>query len=383
MSMPEHARLRQARLGAPGSRATVEHRIHISTAPLEPEWDAFLSATPGGHYAQTSLWAQIKAQQGWRSARVIATRGVCVVGGAQLLMRPLPLLGAVGYVPRGPLCARDAREVAGECLDALSRLARSHAVRYLVIQPPPGEEALVRHLTARGFRPSDVEVTPTATVLLDLRSDPDVLLARMKHKTRYNIRLAERKGVRVREGGADDLPLFHRLMAATAQRNGFHTYPEAHFRHIWQTLAPYGYARLFVAEVADEPASALFAIPFGDTVTYWRGAWSGEHGNHHPNEAMHWAAIRWARAQGYRWYDLDGLDASIAAALARGEPLDPRERSDAAFKLGFGGQAALFPGSYDYVFHPALRWLHGVLARRRGLLGRAEELVRGIRRLVL
>ena len=307
--------------------------MQVSDELDDPAWDAFLARTPGGHHTQTSLWAQVKAAVGWRSTRIVVTRAGRTVAGAQLLLRPLGVIGAVGYVPRGPLCAVDEPDAAAIVMDELLRIARRRRVRYLSVQPPCNGEALAAALARRGFQPSPREVEPTATVVLDLNGSPDELLANMKMRTRYNVRLGLRKGITVREGTDADVPTFHRLLLATGGRQRFSTHSEEYFQQVWRILGSRGHAKLFLADYQGEPLSAMFALAFGECVYVWRAAWSGGHGNRRPNEALHWAAITWARAQGYRHYDFEGIDPRLARHLVDQErskhdvPAEPNEPS--------------------------------------------------------
>jgi lipid II:glycine glycyltransferase (peptidoglycan interpeptide bridge formation enzyme) len=87
-------------------------------------------------------------------------------------------------------------------------------------------------------------------------------------------------------------------------------------------------------------------IAFGDTVSYKRGAWSGDQGQRHPNELLHWTAMRWAKQQGYRYYDFEGIDTAWPSGGTR---------SVSSFKLGFGGDVVQSPGPYELVTNPMLR----------------------------
>jgi lipid II:glycine glycyltransferase (peptidoglycan interpeptide bridge formation enzyme) len=350
-----------------GMRAAlnVGYQVRISHDTEDPDWDAFLAHTPGGHHVQTSLWAQVKALLGWRAVRVVVTQGERIVAGAQMLMRPLSLLGSVGYIPKGPLFASGDPLVARLVVDELEQVAKAHRSQYLVVQPPCEVEALGDRLLCKGFEPSSTQVAPVATVAINLAKDLDDILGQMKAGTRRNIRLGQRKGITMREGTVGDLPAFHRLLVATGQRQGFSPYPEEYFAEMWRVLGPRGHVRLFLAEYAGEAVSALLLIPFGDTVIYKKGAWSGRHGNRRPNEALHWMAIKWAKAQGYHYYDFEGIDPEAAGAIAHGEPLpDSLTQTVTRFKLGFGGQVFLYPGPYDYVCNPVLRWAHATLYRK-------------------
>src|SRR5437867_1763664 len=136
----------------------------------------------------------------------------------------------------------------------------------------------------RGFRPTWLEPQPAHAVLIDLSRSLDELLAGMKGKTRYNLRLGQRKGITVREGTESDLDTFHRLLVATSQRQGFSIQSRSYFAEMWRIFAPPGHLKLFMAEYEGEAISAALTIPFGDTVTYKRGAWSGRQSNVHANE---------------------------------------------------------------------------------------------------
>ncbi len=383
MTVRDSAQLAQLRTDrALAAAGKAGYQIRVSYDIEDPAWDAFLAETPGGHHVQTSLWAQLKALIGWRTARVVVTRDERIVAGAQMLIRPLPFAGAIGYVLKGPLIALDDPMLRKAVIEALHRVARGQRVQCLVVQPPDNGDVLARQLPDWGFRPSLLDALPAHAVLMDLTKDLDELLAQMKGKTRYNLRLGERKGITVREGTESDLPTFYQLLVATGQRQQFSIHPEEYFSEMWRLLGQYGYIKLFLAEYAGEAVAALLAIPFGDTVTFKRGAWSGCHGNRHPNEVMHWTVIKWAKAQGYRYYDFEGIDQRIATAIVQGDPLpDSPAQTVTSFKLGFGGEVKLTPGTYDYVYNSLLRWAYTTVYPKVAnwtVVAKVEDGVRGI-----
>jgi len=241
----------------------VGYRVRVSHETEDPDWDAFLAQTPGGHHVQTSLWAQVKALLGWQAVRVVVTQGEQIVAGAQLLMRPLPLVGTVGYVPKGPLSALDDPVLKELVVNELQQVAKAHRIQLLVIQPADSSEAFAHQLRRWGFRPSPITVVPTATLLIDLTKELDDILAQMKRATRYGIRRSLREGISVREGTERDLPTFYRLLVATGQRQQFSPSPEEYFVKMWRLLRPYGYIRPFLAEYEDEAVSAHLIVPFG------------------------------------------------------------------------------------------------------------------------
>jgi lipid II:glycine glycyltransferase (peptidoglycan interpeptide bridge formation enzyme) len=335
------------------------YQVELSQAAVDEAWDGFLAETPGGHHLQTSLWARTKAPLGWRVARAVVRRGDRIVAGAQLLHRPISILGSVGYVSRGPLLAFDEPALREAMLRSLRDLARVHRIQYLMVQPPLGGESFVDELVRRGCRPAAelLEPHPSATVMVDLAPEPDELLASMKKTTRYNVRKGQRNGATIREGSDADLAVFHRLLAATGERQSFGIPSQAYFADMWRIMAPAGHLKLFLAEYEGEVVSAGLMVAFGDTVTYKRGAWSGRHGDRHPNELMHWTVMQWAKEQGYRYYDFDGIEAEVAQVVLRDGALPANlPRTVTTFKLGFGGKVVLSPGGYEWIENRLLRW---------------------------
>jgi peptidoglycan pentaglycine glycine transferase (the first glycine) len=339
---------------------TNRYRFHTSRAFEDQEWDSFLVETPGGHHVQTSLWAQVKATVGMQAIRVLATEDGHLVGGGQVLMSRLPMIGVVGYVARGPLTASDDPLLSRMLLDRLRDAAREGGVRHLTIQPPTNGFELVAILEDERFRSTSQTVAPPASLVVDLTPPLEEIMSKMNKKTRYNVRHAERRGVTVRTGGESDLAAYCRIVEATAQRQGFRPFPSEYYTTMWRVLEPHGYLRLTVVEVEGEAIAAQFAVPFGDTVINKLGVWSGQHGNSHPNDLLHWEVMKWSKNHGYRFYDFEGIDLRGAEALSGGGSLPPDlERSVTRFKLGFGGDVCIFPGAYFDASSSMVRWLYG------------------------
>ncbi len=343
--------------------AAADCQAGVDDRPEAPDWDEFLAKTPGGHYVQSSLWARMKALSGWRATRVVVRRRDCLVAGAQLLTRPLPLVGSLGYVPKGPLVAADDPQLSHLVITALHQVAIAQRVVYLALQPPVNGQALAHQLPGWGFRPNPKIGTVTATIRIDLTPSLDDLLAQMKKSTRANIRRGQSQGVRIREGAESDWGTFYRLLTAASQRKQFPIYSEKYYAEMRRALGSRGHLKLFLAEYAGEAVSTLLAIPFGDSLFTHVSAWSGQHRERKPNEVLEWTVMQWAKAQGYRYYDFEGIDPKAARAVLQGEPLpDSRlqvaDRMVTRYKLGFGGQVTLLPGAYDYIYHPFLRWAY-------------------------
>jgi peptidoglycan pentaglycine glycine transferase (the first glycine) len=346
-------------------------RVSVRTDPSDPEWDAFLEAAPGGTHQQSSMWARVKAVAGWEVARVAVHRADAIVGGCQVLTRSLPLAGSIAYVPRGPVVCDDDPETLRLLLGAIDDLANRQRILYLKLQPPPDQADPSAELERRGFKASRLAIAPRATVRVHLGRPPETLLREMHHKTRRNIRRATEQGVKVRDGGEADLETFAELVRITAERQGFTPYPPPYYERMWQVFAYGDRARLLIAEHEGVPLAANFLICFAGTVTYKMGAWSGARGSIRPNELLHWAGMDWARRRNQRFYDFDDLELEVAEGLRSRRP-PPILSGLARFKLGFGGEVAVFPGAYDHAYLPLLGTLVPKVERFRALAERVS-----------
>lgn len=347
-------------------------RVHLTDDLSESDWNSFAAASPGGHVLQSSQWGQLKERFGWQVARAAVEDQGGLIAGAQVLFRPLPLgLRTIAYVPKGPITDWADAKVTQTLLEALHHLCRQHRAILLKIEPDLAEDpALVQRLTELGFRASPQTIQPRCTVLLDLTPDPDEILARMKSKTRYNIRLAGRKGVKVREGTAEDLPGFYRLMRITAERNDFGIHSESYYQAAFQLFVPHDFARFFLATFEGQILAGIMAFAFGQRAWYMYGASSDEHRNRMPNYLLQWEAIQWAKERGCLTYDLWGIPDEDEETLER----EFTERSDGLwgvyrFKRGFGGQVVHYLGAYDYVYSPLLYRLYDKLMTWRARSG--------------
>ncbi len=219
-------------------------------------------------------------------------------------------------------------------------------------RPASAGETVRAELQKRGWRFSDEQIQFRNTVLLDVSQPEEELLARMKQKTRYNVRLAARKGVRVRRGTPADWPLLYRMYAETAARDGFVIREEAYYRTVWSRFQPDGsapgpqtpLAEPLIAEVDGEAVAAVFLFAFAGRAYYVYGMSREAHREKMPNYLLQWEAMQWAQAHGCRLYDLWGAPDSFEES----DPLWGVFR----FKEGLGGEVVRTLGAWDYVPNP-------------------------------
>ncbi len=356
------------------------HLVTTDGADRDPEWDAFVDGTPGGHHAQTSMWAEVKGSLGWDAVRVVVREHDHIVGGVQLLTRSVSRLGAVAFAPRGPILANADPQLLDTVLGAVMALGRERRIRYVKLQPPVDRADLVDALEGRGWSASAVEAAPSATVRVRLDRSEEEILAGMRRSTRRGARQSVERGLEIRVGGADDLPALHGMIASTASRQAFEHYPIRYYATMWRVFAERDRALLLLGEMEGELLAAHLYVAFNDCVTAKAGGWSGQaRTGVRPNAALDWAAMRWGRERGFQTFDFDGISPSVARALARGEDVpEPERQGVSEYKLGFGGVAMVLPSAVDNspntLLRPAVRLaaprLAGMRSAAHRLLGR-------------
>jgi peptidoglycan pentaglycine glycine transferase (the first glycine) len=346
-------------------------------------WNEMIAGLPNPHFLQTYEWGQVKAKFGWEPfylvwsetgfsvSRESAGLQLTTVKAAALALKKTVLSRnfaarlCVLYCPKGPLLDWSDEPLRKRVLDDLQRFARQQGAIFLKLDPDvalgtgvpgtetditePGGEAVRADLLRRGWRFSEEQIQFKNTVTLNVAASEEEMLARMKQKTRYNVRLGPKKGVTVRVGGAADWPMLYKMYAETSVRDGFVIRDENYYRTVWQLFqskienrrSSMPLAEPLIAEVDGEPVAAVFLFTFGGRAYYVYGMSRDAHRELMPNYLLQWEAMKWAKARGCSLYDLWGA------------PDEFNER-DAMwgvfrFKEGLGGQVVRTLGAWDFV----------------------------------
>jgi lipid II:glycine glycyltransferase (peptidoglycan interpeptide bridge formation enzyme) len=186
----------------------------------------------------------------------------------------------------------------------------------------------------------------SATLLIDLSHDLDRIHAQTRMQVRQHIRVAQRRGVVVREGGQEDVETFRRLMVSLCERRGVSPTPPERdfFENLWRVFAPRGWVRIFLAEVDGQPVAGNLVLAFGDTARIWKAGWSGEFADRRPNNLVQWEAMRWAKQNGFRYFDPMGIERPLAEQLLTGANIDwAGIAGPSNFKIGYGGAPVVLP----------------------------------------
>lgn len=358
----------------------------MTPGSVPENWDEVIARLPNPHILQTREWAAVKARYGWRPYARSWPENLPVPPAAALILErslrlgPLELPFRVLYVPRGPLLDWQDESCRRTVLDDLQNQARSRGAIFIKIDPEvlvgtglPGEGTesplgaeVTGDLQRRGWIFSGEQVQFRNTMCIDLSRSEQEILERMKPKMRYNLRLAERKGVAIRSGGEQDLGLLYAMYAETSVRDGFVIREEAYYREVWSRFTNAGLAEILIAEVEGEAVAALVLFRFGARAWYLYGMSRVVHREKMPNVLLQWQAIRRAKAAGCQVYDLWGAPDEFTAQDSMWGVY--------RFKEGLGAEVIRTLGAWDFPVrrNPYLlytRVLPAVLGalRRRGM----------------
>ena len=311
------------------------------------DWNQFLSQCPNAHLLQTGEWGELKSVFGWKPVRIVSGDF-----GVQILFRKLPLGFTIGYIPKPVISDQSVSEQFWKEIDFA---CRKHRAIFLKMEPDSWKAKITFHPSS--FILSKHNIQPPRTIIIDIHGTEEEILAKMKQKTRYNIRLAEKKGVTVRAW--EDVEAFHKMMLVTGRRDGFGIHSLEYYKRAYELLRPKGLGEILVAEYEGKPLAALFVACNGHRAYYLYGASTDEERNRMPTYLLQWDAMKWAKERGCEEYDLWGIpdedeDALEAHFQSRHDGLWGVYR----FKRGFGGELKRAAQAMDRVYNPLLYWAY-------------------------
>jgi peptidoglycan pentaglycine glycine transferase (the first glycine) len=337
-------------------------------------WNEIISKLPDPHFLQTYEWGQVKAKYGWTPYYAIWTEDgkfsvssnyqlpvTKVVAAALILKRTAFRRFSIFYAPKGPLMDWTNESLRKRVLDDLQSFAKKQGAIFLKLDPDvvlgrgvPASvdevtensgQAVMSDLRRRGWVESPDQIQFRNTVMVDLSASEEDILMRMKQKTRYNVRLAEKKGVTVRVGSVDDLGMVYKMYAETSVRDGFVIRDEEYYMTVWKlfmsaAISGQPSAVPLIAEVDGEAVAAIFLFMFAGRGYYVYGMSRDKHREKMPTYLLQWAAMKHAKAHGCLTYDLWGAP-------------DVFDESDSMwgvyrFKEGLGGEVVRTLGAYDF-----------------------------------
>ncbi len=325
------------------------------------EWNDAMRELPGTHILQSWEWGEIKRKYGWKVNRVTWSDGKNKINAAAQILersiRPLkigPQLKVL-YVPRGPMLDWRNVDLRKEVLSDLVRIAVDKKAIFIKIDPEviinkvegiiidssqTLEENGLDLIKDFGWKYSPEQIQFKNTLWIGLLPSEDDLLKTMKQKTRYNIHLAQRKGVKISRVSESDFPVLYKLYAQTSDRDGFIIRPKEYYFDLWGTLFKHNMAEGFIAEFEGIPLAGLILFYFAKKAWYFYGMSSEIYREKMPNYLLQWEAIQSSKTLGCEVYDLWGA------------PDEINEKDQLLgvykFKLGLGGKYIKTIGAWDF-----------------------------------
>lgn len=323
-------------------------------------YNNFVKKHPKGHFLQLWEWGQVKLGMGWEPLPLILEEDGEIRAAMLILKRALPIPGmkkCIFYSPRGPVVDIESKELCSVLFEGARKVAQDHGAIFLKIDPdvPVGNEDFTHILEECNFHKNETGldfegVQPGFVFRLNIDLSEEELLSNMHSKTRYNIRLAQKKGVQIRKSkDKEDLKRFFDVLVETAERDQFLIRGYEYFEMIWDQMLANGWAEIFLAEWEGKTIAATLALIMDEKAWYLYGASSNQYRNVMPNYLIQWEMICWARQRGCTLYDFRG----VSGDLDESNPLYGLYK----FKKGFNGDFTEFVGDWDTVYSPFFYFL--------------------------
>lgn len=336
----------------------------VENFPDRERWNEFVYSSPFGHFFQGWEWGVLQDafDVGGSPRRIAAIATGRLVGCVQVQIFDTGER-QFACIPRGPVAAPEDEHVVRPLIEAAVALSEREGAEFLRIEPQWAFNAEHgQQILDLGFVQSQQRIMPRRTMLVDLRPPPDAIWSSFRPNTRNRIRLAEKRGVRIRVGGEDDVASFVRLFEETGGRHGIRLGRIEPIRLAGPIFGPLGTMRLYLASGDDEDLAGIMIFLGGTMATYlWGGSSASEKARwFNPNQLLHWTAMQWARERGCTTYDLFGIPDHDEDVL---EAEYDRQTGGLwnlyRFKRGFRGAVHRHLGTFDRVFRikgPAGLW---------------------------
>ncbi len=331
------------------------------------QWNDFVAASECCNITQSYEWGELVPLLGSQTMRVgvidddgkLCAAMLLLISRAPIIHRPY------FYAPRGPVIDDPTSPAMGVLLDFVRAEARKQGAFMLKIEPSVGDkdEKWLMALQQHHFHPVPYAVHIRNEWVLNIQPDEKTLLAGMKEKWRYNIRLAGRKGVTVRRGESQaDFDAFYKIYVTTSERDQFFINSKAFYEEVMRLFSQDDRYALFLAEYEGKPIAGIIVLRYGRWSWYMYGASSNEQRNLMPNHLLQWTGMQWAKEHGCWYYNFRG----IPEILEEGQEL----WGVYVFKRGFGGYAMRSLETHDLVYQSLV---YGVYMRMLEVKRRRDE----------
>ena len=346
--------------------------LRIIQVENREQWDGWLiNSYDHTSFAQSWEWGGILAKENKIVERLAVIDGEKILAQAQVIYTPLPFGWKYAFCPKGPIVNRQFSLLNFQSVyNALSEYLKSKGCIFFRIEPRRVSSISLSSGSSKKTK-KVIDINPPATLLLDLTQTEDQILQMMHPKTRYNIRLAQKKDVIAKN--IKDWGTFWRLMKTTGGRGNFRLHSESHYRNIFESP----FTHQIVSYYNEVPLATAIFIHLGNTLTYLYGASDNRDRNVMASYLLQWEAARLGKSVGCKYYDFFGVAPrkhlmSDQDGLIMNEAYfyDPNHQYAGVtrFKLGFGGLPHEDPGTWDLIIDKKKYRIYEVMRKIRRLI---------------
>lgn len=334
------------------------YQSYSSTKIIDCAWDDFVTSVNDSSVHQLSGWVDAKKLEGWDFLRIVYYCENNIVGGYQLLIKKLPLLGKVAYLNQGPVVKDSNQDFIEKLLSDFEKITILNKISLVVISPPLSPSILINTIEKRYLRNEVFDII-NAEAEIDISQDEKILIKNLLRMRRQNIGKGKSYEFKVEKGDEKDLKIFFELMSETSKRNHVKPNPPSllSVKKIWDYYYNKGLMNIYKFYIKDELISSIITFEYQDTFTPWKFGWTGKKRSYKPNDVFHWELLKIAKAMGFKKYNLGGINLSHAEKyIKRQLPFTKRElKSSTFFKMGFGCYIKKLPYSKIYIPNPILK----------------------------
>lgn len=316
---------------APHLRGNDSQYMQIIDITDKQQLNDFVGSQTRSQFLQSWQWGEFQAKVSGRVWRIGVLDNNELVASAKIITKDLPMGKKYLYCGRGPIIASriDKKAAAKLLFNKIKELSEQVGAMFLRFDPVFPLTDFKRSIT------KTIDVQPSQTIILDLSLSEAEILKNMHQKTRYNIRLAEKRGVKIVEADASRFEEFWQLLTSTGDRDEFNLHGRSYYKNMLQLDRDF--MKLFFAEFKGKPIATALVSFFGDTATYLHGGSANEDRNVMAPYLLQWHGVKLAKTNGQKYYDFHGIDEVKWPGVTR-------------FKNGFGGAEVNYPGTFDLVY---------------------------------
>ncbi|MDE5670868.1 MAG: peptidoglycan bridge formation glycyltransferase FemA/FemB family protein [Eubacterium sp.] len=322
----------------------------------EKELNNFLQSNIKSHYLQTIEWAQVK--NNWEHELIVIKKDEKIIGTMSVLLKKFPILNSyMMYAPRGFVCNPNDKETLEKMTKEVVKIAKKYNAFVFKMDPDiPDNDNFKDTMLSLGYKftVNSKTIQPKFVYRLNIKDKTEEeLLKSFRTKTRYNINLAIRKNVKIREAQRSDIPIFYDILKFTAKRDQFYVRDIEYYERVFDSMGA-EHVKIFIAECEKEPVAVAMSIFYGNKMWYLYGGSLNKYRNYMPTYLLQWEMIKWAKKKKCDIYDFGG----VSGYKCKNNPMYGVYH----FKKGFNGEVVEFTDELYMIFKPHVNNMYNIIS---------------------